>query len=209
MVEVGADLPEHDCWLPVMSLPSVLETTIESLSETPVPYLTADPGRVDNWRGRLESCKGLRVGLAWSGNTKFRVNVKRSLSERDVRQICKVTKQSAGTPVHLFSLQKGVPAPPGAGLLPLDDDPASMADLAAVMMNLDLVLTVDTSVAHLAGALGRPAWTMLAFHADWRWMTGDSTRSPWYPEMRLFRQARQGDWSNVLDEVGTGLNAMR
>jgi hypothetical protein len=153
------------------------------------------------------------VGVAWSGNPKFRINAKRSMTAREVRRIArevsKTAKQSGGRAVHFFSLQKGVPAPPGAGLIALGDDPSSMDDLAAVMMNLDLVLTVDTAVAHLAGALGRPVWTMLAFHADWRWMTAEYTRSPWYPSMRLLRQTRQGDWSDVIAEVEEGLNAMR
>lgn len=206
VVEVGMDLPEHDCWLPMMSLPGLLGVTLETLPAE-VPYLVADAARVEYWRQKLSAWQGLRVGFAWSGNPKFRVNAKRSLTAGDVRNISKFARQSTGTPVHLFSLQKGVPAPTGARLTPLDDDASSMDDLAAVMMNLDLVLTVDTSVAHLAGALGRPVWTMLAFHADWRWMTGAGT--PWYPTMRLFRQARQGDWSNVLDEVESELGVMR
>ena len=207
VIEVGTDLPAHDYWLPMMSLPGVLGTTLETLRKASVPYLTADPDRVEHWRGRLESWKGIRVGLAWSGNTKFRINAQRSLSERNVKQLCKLVKHSAATPVHLFNLQKGVPAPEGTGLISLNDDAASMSDLAAVMMNLDVMLSVDTSVAHLAGALGRPAWTMLAFHADWRWMTADP--QPWYPTMRLFRQERQGDWSGVLNDVGAELNTIR
>ncbi len=206
VVEVGRDLPEHDCWLSMMSLPGLLGVTLQTLPSE-VPYLVPDAARVEYWRQKLGAWEGLRVGFAWSGNPKFRVNAKRSLAAGDVRNISKFAKQGAGSPVHLFSLQKGVPAPTGARLTPLDDDASSMDDLAAVMMNLDLVLTVDTSVAHLAGALGRPVWTMLAFHADWRWMMGAHT--PWYPTMRLFRQVRQGDWSNVLAEVESELGLMR
>ena len=208
VVCVGMELPPHDCWLPMMSLPFALGVTLDSL-RSDVPYLEPDPVRVEYWRYKLREWKGLRAGFAWSGNPKFRVNSKRSLTSSDVRQVSKLVRQGEGTPVHLFSLQKGVPAPTGARLIPLDDDPTSMGELAAVMMNLDLVLTVDTSVAHLAGALGRPVWTMLAFHADWRWMTAERAESPWYPTMRLFRQTRQGDWSNVLDEVETKLTALR
>ena len=213
VIEVGSELPQHDVWLPLMSLPSVLGTTIDALPASEAPYLTADEQRVELWRNRLRGFEGLRVGFAWSGNPKFRINAKRSLGARDVRAlsrfISKSAKQSGARPVHLFSLQKGVPAPPGAGLIPLSDDPSSMDDLAAVMMNLDLILTVDTSVAHLAGALGRPVWTMLAFHADWRWMTAERVESPWYPTMKLLRQTSQGDWSNVLVEVERGINGMR
>lgn len=208
VVEVGTDLPHHDCWLPMMSLPLVLDLTLGSLPAE-VPYLEPDPARVAYWRERLGNWRGVRAGLAWSGNPKFRVNSKRSLASADVRQISMLTRQGEGAPVHLFSLQKGVPAPTGSRLIPLDDDPSSMGELAAVMMNLDLVLSVDTSVAHLAGALGRPVWTMLAFHADWRWMTAERSQSPWYPTMKLMRQTRQGDWSNVLDEVESGLSALR
>ena len=205
---VGTEPPDHDCWLPVMSLPLVLGVTLENLPAD-VPYLDADPDRVEYWRQRLAQWKGVRAGLAWSGNPKFRVNSKRSLAPADVRRISKLVQQSEGEPVHLFSLQKGVPVPTGAKLIPLDDDPSSMGELAAVMMNLDLILSVDTSVAHLAGALGRPVWTFLAFHADWRWMTAEHAGSPWYPTMRLLRQTRQGDWSSVIEEVGAGLATIR
>ena len=208
VVEVGTELPEHDCWLPMMSLPRVLGVTLDTLPGD-AAYLTADPARVEYWRQKLGAWTGIRAGFAWSGNPRFRVNAKRSLTSNEVRQVSKLTRQGEGQPVHLFSLQKGVPVPIGAKLIALDDDAASMDDLAAVMMNLDLVLTVDTSVAHLAGALGRPVWTMLAFHADWRWMTAEYAGSPWYPTMRLFRQTQQGDWSNVLEEVEWELNAMR
>jgi tetratricopeptide (TPR) repeat protein len=213
VVAAGTSLPEHDRWLPMMSLPGVLGTTLNTL-EKKVPYIAADPERVELWCGKLEKWKGIRVGFAWSGNPKFLINAKRSLNGQEVKQFCqgfrgKSSKQSAGTPVHLFSLQKGVPAPIGAGLIPLDDDPSTMDDLAAVMMNLDLVVTVDTSVAHLAGALGRPVWTMLAFHSDWRWMTAEYSHSPWYPTMRLFRQEKQGDWSDVLEAVRAGLDEIR
>ena len=208
IVEVGNELPAHDCWLPMMSLPFVLGMTLNSLPSE-ASYLKPDPVRVEYWREKLSEWKGVRAGFAWSGNPKFRVNAKRSLTSSDVRQISKLAKQGDGAPVHLFSLQKGVPAPVGAKLIPLDDDASSMGELAAVMMNLDLVLTVDTSVAHLAGALGRPVWTMLAFHADWRWMTAEYATTPWYPTMRLLRQVKQGDWSNVLDDVEEGLGALR
>ena len=205
VMAVGEELPAHDYWLPMMSLPGVLGTTVANL-RCDVPYLDADPGRVADWSRRLAKWEGVRVGLAWSGNTKFRVNAQRSLGAGEVRQISKSARQAS---LHLFSLQKGVAAVTGAKLIPLDDDASSMAELAAVMTNLDLIVTVDTSVAHLAGALGRPCWTMLAFHADWRWLTAEHAGSPWYPTMRLFRQARAGDWSNVLDEVGEGLQGFQ
>jgi Tetratricopeptide repeat/Glycosyltransferase family 9 (heptosyltransferase) len=208
VIEVGGELPDHDFWLPMMSLPRVFGVTLEMLPG-PIPYLTPEPTRVAYWRERLDAWRGIRTGFVWSGNPKFLVNAKRSLSPRDVRQLSRVTKQSTGAPVHLFSLQKGVPVPTGAGLIPLDDDSSSMDDLAAVMMNLDLIVSVDTSVAHLAGALGRPVWTMLAAHADWRWMTGDRTTSPWYPSMRLLRQKRPGDWSNVIETVADGLSTLK
>ncbi|HEY3738829.1 MAG TPA: tetratricopeptide repeat protein [Bryobacteraceae bacterium] len=216
VVEVGSDLPAHDYWLPMMSLPHVLGTTLETLKghRTAFPYLSGDPQRIEHWRERLAAWHGLRVGFVWSGNPKFLINARRSLAGQDVKRFCQLVRgkgvrNSTETPVHLFNLQKGVPAPIGSGLIALDDDPSAMDDLAAVILNLDLVVTVDTSVAHLAGALGRPVWTMLAFHADWRWMTADYAHSPWYPTMRLFRQTKQGDWSNVLEEVGAEIGAMR
>ena len=204
---IGNPLPDHDCWLPLLSLPGVLQTTLQSLPNE-VPYLAPHEGRAEYWRERLSNWTGIRAGLAWSGNPGFRVNHKRSFGEHDLRKFLQHTRRiSEGAPLHLFSLQKGIATPNLGGLIPLDDDPSSMEDLAGVMMNLDLIVSVDTSVAHLAGALGRPVWTMLGYHADWRWMTPDRNDSPWYPSMRLFRQSKAGDWSGVLSDVKSELHS--
>jgi Flp pilus assembly protein TadD len=206
-VVIGDPLPDHDCWLPLLSLPYVLGTTTLETLPADVPYVSADEGRTAYWSSRLGPRTGLRVGLAWSGNPQFRVNQKRSLGEADLRRLVDGAQHpmADGALVHVFNLQKGVRAPKVRGLIELDDDPSSMQDLAAVMMNLDLILSVDTSVTHLAGALGRPVWTMLAFHADWRWMTAERMDSPWYPTMRLFRQPTAGDWPTVIADVHAAL----
>jgi ADP-heptose:LPS heptosyltransferase len=109
--------------------------------------------------------------------------------------------------VFWINLQKGVPPVEGAPLVDLGDDGSSLEDVSAIIRNLDLVISVDTSVAHLAGAMARPAWVMLAHAADWRWMTRERTDSPWYPSMRLFRQPSRGDWGPVIAEVGRQLDA--
>jgi tetratricopeptide (TPR) repeat protein len=192
----GDPAPDHHFWAPLLSLPAIL-----NLEQPPreVPYVTVDPGRSERWRRRLlgdESKGRIRVGVTWSGNPRFKANAKRSLTPADVRALT----SGLETRAMFYSLQKGAPPVAGANLLELHDDPSSLEDVAAIVANLDLVISVDTSIAHLAGALAKPVWTMLAQAADWRWMT-QRDDSPWYPTMRLFRQRTRGDWNPVIEAV--------
>lgn len=193
-----------DVHAPIMSLPHLFATRLDTIPAH-IPYLVADPDAVAAWRRRMAGGR-LNVGLAWSGRPTHRDNYWRSLAIRDLAPL-------AGVPaVKFHSLQKGVPAADFkevAALLDIEDTAAELNDFdatAALIDSLDLVISVDTSVAHLAGALGRPAWTMLHWPADWRWLTARED-SPWYPTMRLFRRAPEEAWPAVIARVAAALQA--
>lgn len=199
---MGRDEVRGDAWVPAMSLP--LELGLRGPEEVPatVPYVHADMVATAAWRRRLERADGkLRVGLAWSGNPAHHLDRSRSIPP-DL-----VTKLREVPGVAWYSMQKGRGAEElprlGAGGWEIEDlgpELSDFADTAAAMMNLDLVVTVDTAVAHLAGALARPVWIMNHAVAEWRWHL-DRRDSPWYPTAVLFRQPRREDWSGLLDQV--------
>ncbi len=194
--------PAFDYHSPLMSLPLAFGTTRETIP-APIPYLKAQAGRVERWRARI-GAHGFKIGICWQGaasiaNRSFPLSLLAPISEmKDVR---------------LISLQKGA----GTGQLSgmrvetlgddFDAENNAFLDSAAVMQVLDLVITPDTSLAHLAGALGRPAWVALKFAPDWRWFL-ESPRSPWYPQMRLFRQDAPGDWKSVFAQMQTALRSV-
>ncbi len=198
----GEERPHHDCWAPLLSIPAILEL-LEPAAHR-LPYLEPEPQRVELWREFLDSArkKGgsggrkMRIGVTWSGNPQFKANAKRTLEDRHVRALTQGHEKQA----TFYSLQKGLPIIPDANLVDPHDDASSLEDVAAIVANLDLVISVDTSVAHLAGALSTPVWTLLAHAADWRWMASRRD-SPWYPSMRLFRQPKRGDWNTVVEDV--------
>lgn len=199
----GQPLPRFDAHAPMASLPVLFKTTIESIPAN-VPYVSADPARVRNWRDRLRESPGLKVGIAWAGSP---------LHQNDRARSCKLADfapLAAVEGVAFFSLQKGLTAaeaknpPAGMNVQCLGDELRDFTDTAALLECLDLLISVDTSVVHLAGALGRPVWTLLARGPDWRWML-ERSDTPWYPTMRLFRQRNLGDWSTVFVEVAEQL----
>lgn len=199
----------HDYWCFVMSLPHVFRTTMASVPAR-VPYLKAPAPLVDGWKERLPA-GGFRVGLVWAGDPRLHTpasnafDQRRSMSMRMFLPILKVPG------VTFVSLQKGettqrqindVPA----DLRPLDpmSDVQDFADTAAIIECLDLVITVDTSVAHVAGALNKPVWILSRYDACWRWLY-DRDDSPWYPSARLFRQIEPGNWDEVVERVTQAL----
>lgn len=195
--------PEGALHLPLASLPLLFGTTLATIPAA-VPYVTADPAAVAAWRARLAALPGRKVGLAWAGDPR------RSLSDRamDARRsipLATLAPLAAIAGVTLVSLQKGA-APVGMALIDWTGELADFADTAALATALDLVITVDTAVAHLAGALGRPVWLLNRFDADWRWLRGRDD-SPWYPTLRQFRQAAPGDWHDVVRRVAAALAA--
>jgi cytochrome c-type biogenesis protein CcmH/NrfG len=197
---------EFDLYCPLLSLPFVFKTGLDSIPAS-VPYLSADRARIDPWISRLIPDEAmLRVGLAWAGSKAFKGDRTRSMSLDQLAPLGNVDG------VKFYSLQKGAPAqeaknpPEGLELVDLGSELKDFSDTAAVMSLMDLIITTDTSIPHLAGALGRPVWVMLQFAPDWRWLAHRQD-SPWYPTMRLFRQAKRGDWAGVVERVREALEA--
>jgi len=205
LVDEDAPLPPMDFQLPLMSLPLVLGTTPATIPAA-VPYVRADPREVARWRERLGP-GGPRVGITWSGNAAHVNDRNRSIPLQAFRSL-------AVEGCRFYALQTEVrPGDRGAltewpGLVDLGPELRDFADTAALMEALDLVITVDTSVAHLAGALGQPVWILLPNLPDWRWML-DRTDSPWYPTARLYRQETAGDWSVPVERVRADLAGLR
>ena len=189
----GETLPPFDVHCPLMSLPHARSARRWKTIPQSVPYLHADAGLSAWWRnesGRHDSNR-FKVGLSWAGNPTHVNDRNRSLSLAALGPLAQVQG------VSFYSLQKGdsarQPRPSGLELIDRTEDLKDFADTAALVANLDLVISVDSAVAHLAGAMGKPVWTLLPFTADWRWLL-EREDSPWYPTMRLFRQAARGDW---------------
>jgi tetratricopeptide (TPR) repeat protein len=202
VVARGQPLPPFDLQLPLMDLPCVFGTTLDTLPGG-IPYLHPDPAKVVRWRRALDEMTSgdttsLKVGVVWAGNPRHKGDRYRSLPAETV------LPRLVMPGVRLYSLQKEarpedapVLARLGADIIDLTPALGSFADTAAAVTALDLVVTVDTSVAHLTGALGRPVWVLLPHSLDWRWLR-DREDSPWYPTMRLFRQHKPQAWDGVL-----------
>ncbi len=191
---------------PLLSLPGLLGIDDRTIAQ-PIPYVKPDPARVERWRKPIESLPGLKVGLCWQGSPTFEGDGIRSIPLKHFAPLGRVST------VTLVSLQKGAGLEQIEGLketVPVSvlgelDGDGAFVDRAAMMSHLDLVITSDTSIAHLAGAMGRPVWTLLSTGCDWRWLT-DRQDTPWYPSMRLFRQKTLGDWPGVMTEVAAELS---
>lgn len=211
IVARGEALPQFDVHAPMLSLPRLLGVTVDTVP-APVPYLSADPARVELWGERLRSRDGLRIGLVWQGNPSAKVDKGRSFP------LARLAPLAAIPGVRLISLQKNEGVEQLAGLpdgmevetlgAEFDAGPGAFLDSAAVMMNLDLVITSDTAMAHLAGALGRPVWILLQAFPEWRWLEGRGD-SPWYPTMRLFIQSEPGDWGGLALRVADELSRFK
>ena len=197
-------LPAHDLHCPMLSLPHVFGTTLETVPAH-APYLTPCEHGVQRWRERLAADRGtaaLSVGLVWAGSPRLGMPQARAMNVRRSIGLAGLAPLADVAGVHLVSLQHG-PAGAEPPSLPLFDPMAEMTDFedtASLVAALDLVITVDSAVAHLAGALGRPVWVLSRYDACWRWLAGGQD-SPWYPTLRLYRQPRPGDWDAVLAEV--------
>jgi len=200
-------MPDFDAHVPLMSLMRILKTGLETIPST-VPYLAADPERVEKLRARIGSAKGLKVGLVWAGNPGYKGDRNRSLASLSMLE-----PVFGMEGVSFFSLLKGERSQEISALglsdLIVDLAPAldDFADAAATISQLDLVISVDTAAAHLAGALSKPVWTLLPFASDWRWLL-DREGSPWYPTMRLYRQTARGDWPGVIARVADELRRL-
>jgi tetratricopeptide (TPR) repeat protein len=207
LVAQGSTWPECDFQASLPGLPGILGTSLTTIPAN-VPYLFADSELLEHWRQELRGSAGLKIGVAWQGNPGHPLDRVRSFR---LEQLAPVAKLPG---IRLFSLQKG----PGIEQLVavadsfsvtdlgtrLDEASGAFMDTAAVMKNLDLVITSDTVIAHLAGALGVPVWVALAKVPDWRWLL-ERQDSPWYPTMRLFRQKESGDWAWVFQQMQQAL----
>lgn len=198
------DLPPFDCHCPLLSLPLAFKTELSTVP-VQIPYIYADPERVKTWKTRLPRGNSPLVGLAWSGNPFHWEDRNRSIALNRLAPLL-------SEPVSFVSLQKTVAAEDAktlnglANLTHFGDELADFDDTAAVIECLDLIVTVDTAVAHLAAAMGKPVWILMAHAPEWRWLLGRED-SPWYPTVRLFRQQRLDGWERVIACVGGALRA--
>jgi hypothetical protein len=196
-------MPAFDCRCPLMSLPLAFKTTPASVP-SPTAYLHADPALVRIWATRLGSKTRPRIGLAWSGNAAHRNNANRSVP---------LARLLSALPpgIDTYVLQKGVTDEDMAtlqahGVHHLPQALENFDETAALVAHIDLVISIDTSIAHLAGALGRPTWVLLSAILDWRWLL-DRADTPWYASMRLFRQPATGQWDAPLQDMAGALHA--
>ena len=202
IVANDAPLPPHDSHCPVMSLPLAFGTSVDTIPAN-IPYLRADPARMARWSERLGAKVRPRVGLVWAGRQRPPI--------RDARHMPLTALQPLlALDLEFISLQKDMTAADATMLATLSriaphgESLTDFADTAALIANLDLVVSVDTSVVHLAGALGKPVWVMNRYAPCWRWLRQRSD-SPWYPTARLFKQTSLGDWGGVVEQIRQAL----
>ncbi|MGB8599552.1 MAG: tetratricopeptide repeat protein, partial [Burkholderiales bacterium] len=198
--------PDFAVHIPLMSLPKVFKTTLETIPWDGA-YVHASEKKSAYWKNKLGEHQNLRIGIVWGGNPEHKNDHNRSCRLSDFSKLATIPG------IKWYSIQKGKPesqalAPPhGMELINLSGDIRDFSDTAAIIDNLDLAISVDTSVVHLAGAMDKPAWVLLAFNPDWRWLL-DRSDSPWYPSLTLFRQKQFGDWDSVFEQVYQSLTAL-
>ncbi len=209
-ITTGQNLPDFDLHAPLLSLPRLFRTSLADIPAD-VPYVAASPELIEQWRVRLSGIEGIKVGISWQGNPTYRFDHCRSIPLAQYGPLAELPG------IRLISLQKS----DGTEQLDeirerfhvedisrdLDEQAGPFMDTAAVMMNLDLVITSDSAIAHLAGALGVPVWVALPMMPDWRWLL-DRDDSPWYPTMRLFRQKTLGEWEDVFESIASELRTI-
>jgi tetratricopeptide (TPR) repeat protein len=203
----GPVTQSFDCYLHLLSAPAVFGTTLDTVPAE-VPYLAVDKDRIEHWRRELINFEGYKIAIAWQGNPQYEDDARRSVPLAAFAPLAEIPG------VRLFSLQKQHGLEQLAAqkerlsivdLGPrLDEEGQAFVDTASVLENMDLVVTSDSAVAHLAGALGVPVWMAVAQVPDWRWLL-ERDDSPWYPTMRLFRQTSPGDWTAVFSRIATAL----
>lgn len=203
----GDPLPPFDVFAPLLNVPGILRDQASTFPRR-VPYLHPDEALVRKWQAELAGFQGVKIGIAWQGNRQHQADRFRSMPMKEFLPLAKLTG------VRLFSLQKGAGVEQLEALtgrldaLPLgsrlDEESGAFMDTAAVLKNLDLLITSDTAIAHLAGAIGVPVWVALPHVPDWRWLL-EREDTPWYPTMRLFRQPQPGDWTSVFERIASAL----
>jgi hypothetical protein len=205
-IQTRADLPPpFDLHCEMMSLPMAFGLQLSDLPG-PMPYFRTDPARLEKWRARLKDLPRPLVALAWAGRPAHPNDANRSTTLQTFAAL-------GGTGAHFIAIQKGPAAaqaetpPAGMNITSLSDEINDFDDTAAIFCLADLLISVDSSPTHLAGALNRPAWVMLPFIPDWRWLMGRED-SPWYPHHRIFRQPKRGDWAGSVEKMADALREL-
>jgi hypothetical protein len=211
IISKGDPLPDFDMHCPLLSLPLAFGTRLETIPST-TPYLAAPEGKTSAWHDRLGKPTKPRVGLVWAGNPRKELSNANLIDRQRSIEFDRLAPFFQVTECEFYSLQKGEDAvlqlresTLRQQIIDWTDDLQDFSDTAALIENLDLIITVDTSVAHLAGALGKPFWLMNRYNTCWRWLL-DRDDSPWYPTARLFRQDDTREWDNVIARVHTALH---
>ena len=211
IVAANKPYPVHDVHCSLMSLPFVFKTTLPAIPAD-IPYIHPTKKIVLEWKRRMTKTKGLRVGLVWAGKLWENIPAAKSVDHRRSLHLDALARFADTKNVTFYGLQMGEAAKQAhtsSRLKPIDimNGVKDFTDTAAIIANLDLVISVDTSVAHIAGAMGKPVWVLSRYDGCWRWLL-DREDSPWYPTLRLFRQTNPGDWEDVIERVAGELRRM-
>jgi tetratricopeptide (TPR) repeat protein len=210
IVGKGGSLPKFDYQCPLMSLPLVFKTKLDTVPNI-VPYVFAEKNKIDYWHKKLISARGLKVGLVWNGGFRPEQPKLWSVNNRRNIHVSLISAALSNLNVNFYSLQKGEPAEseikhrqdelwPNKNFINYSDELHDFSDTAALIDNLDLIISVDTSTAHLAAAMGKPVWLLNRFDSCWRWLI-DRDDSPWYSSIKIYRQSKMNDWNSVLDRI--------
>ena len=192
--------PEFDYWIPIMSIPGVIGVTLDNLQKQ-VQYINVDPSKATDWLKILGPKKRMRVGFSWSGRRDAWLNRHKSVPFETMLELVKNNPQYEWINLQVDATDEEDQALADVGVVRYPGSIQSFADTAALISCMDVVISIDTAVTHLAAALGRPTWLMLQWFAtDWRWML-DKDSSPWYPTVRIFRQPSMGDWDSVTKKI--------
>jgi len=196
----STDMGDFDYWVPIMSIPGILGVTLDNLPRIQ-SYMNANPVLMKQWQDRLGHKYKMRVGISWSGRRDAWLNQHKGVPFDQVLAMIQSHPEYEWISLQVDATPDEEQALADAGLRLWPGSISSFADTAALMMHLDVIVSVDTAITHLAGALGRPVWVMLnAFATDWRWLL-DRDSSPWYSSARLFRQPTRGDWTSVTEKI--------
>jgi hypothetical protein len=199
------DMGEFDYWIPIMSIPGILGITLDNIPKIQ-SYLTAHPALFKAWQERLGPKTRMRVGVSWSGRTDSWIHQHKSVPFPIILDMIRSNPQYEWVNLQVDVDDQQAADLTAAGVTAYPNSISSFADTAALLMHMDVVISVDTAVSHLAGALGRPTWIMLnQYGQDWRWLLNRDD-SPWYPTARLFRQPSRGDWPSVVKKVSQYLS---
>jgi hypothetical protein len=200
-----SDMEEFDFWVPIMSIPGILGLTLDNLPR-PVNYLNADARLVREWQDKLGSKTRMRIGFSWSGRRDSWLNQHKSVPFSVMLDLVKRNPQFEWFNLQIDASDEETQQMAEAGVRLFPNSITGFHDTAALIMHMDVVISVDTAISHLSGALGRPTWVMLQkFATDWRWLT-DRNDSPWYTTARLFRQSEFNNWQDVATRVSQFLS---